>query len=51
MDWDGAIRFAQGVGFPALVAGFVLVRLDSTMKDLIKAVVELKESILLARRD
>jgi len=38
---DAAIRFIQGVGFPAVVAVFVLWRLDKAMRELVKEVHEL----------
>jgi YvrJ-like protein len=38
---DAIIRFVQGVGFPAVVAIFVLWRLDAAMRALVKEIHEL----------
>lgn len=42
MDLDTVIRFVHGVGFPAAVALFVLVRLERKLEQIRDALVELK---------
>lgn len=37
----------QSFGFPVMVAGYVLVRMENTMKELVKAVTELNANVLL----
>jgi len=44
-DWLRLGEYAAGVGFPAAVALYLLVRLDRTLVDLIQVVWALKQSV------
>ena len=48
-DWAAIGKYAAGVGFPAAVAIYLLVRLDTTLKDLTAAVWAVKATVDLIR--
>ncbi len=45
MSLEDIIKLVQGVGFPAAVAAFVLLRVESRLKELADAVTKLDSSI------
>jgi hypothetical protein len=45
MNVQEVISLVQGVGFPVLVAWFVLVRLEKTLKELINVVQDLNKAV------
>ena len=47
MNVDDIIKFIQTVGFPVAVAVYVLVRMERTQRDLIKAVNNLAATLAL----
>ena len=47
MDAAFVNEMLKTFGFPVLVAGYVLVRMENTMKDLIKVITDLNANVLL----
>jgi hypothetical protein len=48
---DDLIKVFREIGFPAAVAGFVLYRLEGALKEVLKALVEVRLAIQALRND